>query len=270
MSQRDCGWLQLYAESNQEALDLHLQAFKLAEQLSLPVMVCMDGFVLTHAFEEIEVPDADAVAAFLPRVAPQHVLDPDDPMTIGAMVGPEAFTEVRWLMHRNQLAALEAIPRVSGRFAAAFGRASGGLVRGHRLDGAQTVVVTLGSVMGTVEDLVDDLRRDGQAVGALAIGCFRPSPMAELRAALAGADRVVVVERAFAPGVGGIVGQDVRLALAGRDRPVHDVIAGLGGRPITRRSLRAVVERAIRGELVEEPTFLDLREEALVGVGRRP
>jgi pyruvate ferredoxin oxidoreductase alpha subunit len=94
--------------------------------------------------------------------------------------------------------------------------------------------------------------------------------MAELRAALAGADRVVVVERAFAPGVGGIVGQDVRLALAGRDRPVHDVIAGLGGRPITRRSLRAVVERAIRGELVEEPTFLDLREEALVGVGRRP
>jgi pyruvate ferredoxin oxidoreductase alpha subunit len=270
MSQRDCGWIQLYATSNQEAADLHVQAFALAEQLSLPVMVCMDGFVLTHAFEEIEVPDADAVAAFLPRLAPQHVLDPDDPMTIGAMVGPEAFTEVRWLMHRNQLAALEAIPRVAGRFAAAFGRASGGLVRGHRLDGARTVVVTLGSVMGTVDDLVDDLRRDGQAVGALAIGCFRPSPMADLRAALAGADRVVVVERAFAPGVGGIVGQDVRLALAGRDCPVHDVIAGLGGRPVTRRSLRAVVERAIRGELGEEPTFLDLREEALVGVGRRP
>jgi pyruvate ferredoxin oxidoreductase alpha subunit len=270
MSQRDCGWIQLYATSNQEAADLHVQAFALAEQLSLPVMVCMDGFVLTHAFEEIEVPDGDAVGAFLPRVAPQHVLDPDDPMTIGAMVGPEAFTEVRWLMHRNQLAALEAIPRVAGRFAAAFGRASGGLVRGHRLDGAQTVVVTLGSVMGTVEDLVDDLRRDGQAVGALAIGCFRPSPMGELRAALAGADRVVVVERAFAPGVGGIVGQDVRLALAGRDCPVHDVIAGLGGRPVTRRSLRAVVDRAIRGELVEEPTFLDLREAALVGVGRRP
>jgi pyruvate ferredoxin oxidoreductase alpha subunit len=270
MSQRDCGWIQLYATSNQEAADLHVQAFALAEQLSLPVMVCMDGFVLTHAFEEIEVPDADAVAAFLPRTAPQHVLDPDDPMTIGAMVGPEAFTEVRWLMHRKQLAALEAIPRVAGRFAAAFGRASGGLVRGHRLDDAETVVVTLGSVMGTVEDLVDELRDDGEAVGALAIGCFRPCPVAELREALAGADRVVVVERAFAPGVGGIVGQDVRLALAGRDRPVHDVIAGLGGRPVTRRALRAVVDRAASGELVAEPTFLDLRAEALAGIGRRP
>jgi pyruvate ferredoxin oxidoreductase alpha subunit len=270
MSQRDCGWIQLYATSNQEAADLHVQAFALAEQLSLPVMVCMDGFVLTHAFEAIAVPDADAIDAFLPRVAPQHVLDPDDPMTIGAMVGPEAFTEVRWLMHRKQLDALDAIPRIAGRFAASFGRASGGLVRGHRLDGADTVIVTIGSVMGTVEDLVDDLRDDGEAVGALAIGCFRPSPVAELREALAGAGRVVVVERAFAPGVGGIVGQDVRLALSGRDCAVHDVIAGLGGRPVTRRSLRAVVGRAMRRELDAEPVFLDLRADAVAGVGRRP
>jgi pyruvate ferredoxin oxidoreductase alpha subunit len=270
MSQRDCGWIQLYATSNQEAADLHVQAFALAEQLALPVMVCMDGFVLTHAFEEIAVPEAEAVAAFLPPTAPEHVLDPDDPMTIGAMVGPEAFTEVRWLMHGKQLDALEAIPRIAGRFAAAFGRSSGGLVRGHRLDGADTVIVTLGSVMGTVEDLVDELRDEGEAVGALAIGCFRPSPVAHLREALAGAGRVVVVERAFAPGVGGIVGQDVRLALAGRACPVHDVIAGLGGRPVTRRSLRAVVERALRGELGAEPVFLDLRDEVVAGVGRRP
>ena len=270
MSQRDCGWIQLYATSNQEAADLHVQAFALAEQLALPVMVCMDGFVLTHAYEEIDVPDADAVDAFLPRVAPQHVLDPDDPMTIGAMVGPEAFTEVRWLMHRKQLDALEAIPRIAGRFAVAFGRASGGLVRGHRLVGADTVIVTLGSVMGTVEDLVDELRDEGAAVGALAIGCFRPSPVAELRDALSGARRVVVVERAFAPGVGGIVGQDVRLALSGLDCAVHDVVAGLGGRPVTRRSLRGVVDRALAGQLDGGPVFLDLRDEVVAGVGRRP
>jgi len=270
MSQRDCGWIQLYATSNQEAADLHVQAFALAQELSLPVMVCMDGFVLTHAFEELDVPDAKLVEAFLPRVAPQHVLDPDDPMTIGAMVGPEAFTEVRWLMHRKQLAALDAIPRVAGRFAAAFGRASGGLLRGHRLAGAETVIVTLGSVMGTVEDLVDELRDGGEPIGAVATGCFRPSPVADLREALAGARRVVVVERAFAPGVGGIVGQDVRLALAGRPCAVHDVIAGLGGRPITRRSLRAVVGRAVTGRLNGEPTFLDLRDDAVAGVGRRP
>src|SRR5271167_3487783 len=95
MAMRDCGWIQLYASDNQEAVDLHVQAFRIAEELSLPVMVCMDGFVLTHAFEPLEVPDQDAVDAFVGQFCPRQVLDPDEPMTIGAMVGPEAFTEVR-------------------------------------------------------------------------------------------------------------------------------------------------------------------------------
>ena len=177
---------------------------------------------------------------------------------------------MRWLVHRKQLDALRVIPRIAGRFAATFGRASGGLVRGHRLVDADTVIVTLGSVMGTVEDLVDELRDEGEQVGALAITCFRPTPVEELREALAGARRVVVVERAFAPGVGGIVGQDVRLALSGRRCAVHDVIAGLGGRPVTRRSLRGVIDQALSGRLNGEPTFLDLRDEVVVGVGRRP
>src|SRR4051812_584207 len=153
MSQRDSGWIQVYAESNQEAIDLHVQAFRLAEEVALPVMVCMDGFVLTHAHERVEIPDQDAVDAFLPPFAPRQLLDPDDPVTIGAMVGPEAFMEVRYLMHAKQRLALDAIPRISADFAAAFGRDSGGLVRGYRLDGAETVVVALGSVLGTIEDV---------------------------------------------------------------------------------------------------------------------
>ena len=107
LSQRDAGWIQLFASSNQEAVDLHVQAFALAERLSLPVMVCMDGFVLTHAMEEIDVPDQAAVDAFLPPFAPRQWLDPDDPVTIGAMVGPGQFTEVKYLMARRQLAALD-------------------------------------------------------------------------------------------------------------------------------------------------------------------
>src|SRR3954447_22622309 len=99
MSQRDSGWIQLYAETNQEAVDLHIQAYRLAEQVSLPVMVCMDGFILTHAYERVDIPAQMQVDAFLPPFQPRQVLDPDDPMTIGAMVGPEAFTEVRYLMH---------------------------------------------------------------------------------------------------------------------------------------------------------------------------
>lgn len=257
LSQRDSGWIQLFAESNQEAADLHVQAYRLAETLSLPVMVCMDGFVLTHAHEPVELPDPDAVDAFLPRVAPAQVLDPDAPQTIGAMVGPEAFTEVRYLMHHKQMAALDAIPHIAGEFAAAFGRDSGGLVRGHRLEGAETVVVAMGSVIGAIEEVVDELRDGGVPVGALALRCFRPTPTAELREALAPARRVVVVEKAMSPGTGGIVGADVRRALDGCDTRVHDVIAGLGGRPITKASLRTLLARA-REDRLGSLSFLDL------------
>src|SRR5215207_3359222 len=260
MSQRDSGWIQLYAESNQEAIDLHVQAFRLAEEVALPVMVCMDGFVLTHAHERVEIPEQPAVDAFLPPFVPRQVLDPDDPVTIGAMVGPEAFMEVRYLMHAKQRLALDAIPRIAGDFAAAFGRDSGGLVRGYRLEDAETVVVALGSVLGTIEDVVDELRDRGERVGALAIRCFRPWPAEEVRAALAGASRVIVVEKAFAVGAGGIVGQDVRLALHGTGIPVHDVIAGLGGRPVTAASLDPVITRARTGELADL-TFLELRRD---------
>jgi pyruvate ferredoxin oxidoreductase alpha subunit len=257
MSQRDCGWVQLYVESNQEALDVHIQAFKLAERLSLPVMVCMDGFILTHAFERVDLPDQAQVDAFLPPFAPRQVLDPDAPLTIGAMVGPEAFAEVRYLMHAKQMQALDAIPEIAAEFEEAFGRASGGLVRGYRTEDAETVVVALGSVLGTLEDVVDELRERGERVGALAIRCFRPWPAGEVRAALAHARRVIVVEKAFAVGIGGIVGLNVRLALDGLGIHVHDVVAGLGGRAITAASLRGMLERALAGQL-EGLTFLDM------------
>src|ERR687887_2043654 len=138
MSQRDSGWIQLYAESNQEALDLHMQAFKLAEEVSLPVMVCMDGFILTHAYERIDVPTQEQVDAFLPPFEPRQVLDPDDPVTIGAMVGPEAFMEVRYLMHAKQMQALDAIPQIARDFELTFGRDSGGLLSTYRTDDAET------------------------------------------------------------------------------------------------------------------------------------
>ena len=113
MSQRDSGWIQLYAETNQEALDLHIQAFRLAEELSTPVMVCMDGFILTHAVERLEIPDQEQVDAFLPAFEPRQVLDPDEPISIGAMVGPEAFMEVKYLAHAKQMQALELIPEIA-------------------------------------------------------------------------------------------------------------------------------------------------------------
>jgi pyruvate ferredoxin oxidoreductase alpha subunit len=257
MSQRDSGWIQLYAETNQEALDVHVQAYRLAEELSLPVMVCMDGFILTHAYERVDVPTQEQVDAFLPPYEPRQVLDPAEPVTIGAMVGPEAFFEVRYLMHAKQMQALDLVPQIAADFKEAFGRESGGLIRTYRADDAETVIVALGSVLGTIEDVVDELREQGVKIGVVGIKCFRPYPLDEVREALRDAHRVVVVEKAFAVGVGGIVGQNVRLALSGLRPIVYDVVAGLGGRPITKRSLHRLLADALEDRL-ERQTFLDL------------
>ena len=262
MSQRDCGWLQLFAETNQEALDLHIQAFKIAEELSLPVMVCMDGFILTHAYERLDVPDQERVDNFLPPFEPRQVLDPAAPLSIGAMVGPEAYTEVRYLAHLKQRRALDLIPRVAAEFKAMFGRESGGLVRPYRLEGARTAVVALGSVLGTIKDTVDELRDAGHPIGVLGITSFRPFPLEAARYALRDVERVIVVEKCFAIGVGGVVAIDVRLALDGTGQPVRTLVAGLGGRAITRDSLSRAFLRGMADQL-EAMTFLDL-DQALV------
>jgi pyruvate ferredoxin oxidoreductase alpha subunit len=257
MSQRDCGWIQLFAETNQEALDLHIQAFKLAEEMSLPVMVCMDGFILTHAYERVDVPTQAQADAFLPPYVPRQVLDPDEPVTIGAMVGPEAFAEVRYLAHARQMRALERIPQIAAEFKAAFGRDSGGLLHCYRCEEADTIVVALGSVLGTVKDTVDALRGAGHRIGVLGITSFRPFPLAAVRAALQHAQRVVVLEKSFAVGLGGIVANDVRMALSGTRRYGYTVIAGLGGRAITQASLTRVFTDAMDDKL-EPLTFLDM------------
>jgi pyruvate ferredoxin oxidoreductase alpha subunit len=257
MSQRDSGWIQLFAESNQEALDMHIQAFVLAETLSVPVMVCMDGFVLTHAYERIDVPTQEMVDAFVPPFVPRQMLDPAEPVTIGSMVGPEAFTEVKYLAHVKQMQALDLVPLIASDFESAFGRCSGGLVSRYRTDDAETIVVALGSVLGTIQDTVDEMREDGVKIGAVGIKAFRPWPMDEVREALGHARRVVVVEKALATGIGGIVSLDVRVALEGLPVLVRTAIAGLGGRAITKKSLRGLFDDAVADQL-PQTTFVDL------------
>jgi pyruvate ferredoxin oxidoreductase alpha subunit len=274
MAVRDSGWIQLFAETNQEAADLHVQAFRLAEELSVPVMVCMDGFILTHAVEGVDVPEQSDVDAFLPPYEPRQVLDPDDPVSIGAMVGPEAFEEVRYLAHLRQLDALERIPSLAAAFAEAFGRQSGGLVRPYRTEDAETIVVALGSVLGTIKDAVDARRDAGERVGVVGITSFRPFPSDAVRDALSGARRVVVVEKAFSIGFGGVLSTDVAMATHDADCSLRTVVAGLGGRAITRRSLEELLAAASRDEL-DSLTFLDLdhgiieRERARMTATRR-
>ena len=260
MSQRDSGWIQIYAETNQEAADLHVQAFKIAEELSLPVMVCMDGFILTHAYERVDIPEQEQVDKFLPPFKPRQILDPSNPVSIGAMVGPEAFTEVKYMAHRKTQLALDVIPKAAHEFQEIFGRSSGGLIRGYKLDGAETVVIALGSVLGTIKDVVDEMVAADIAIGVLGIIAFRPFPTEAVRAALSHAKRVIVLEKAFQVGIGGIVIENVRASLRGTETKDYTLIAGLGGRPITKQSLRQYLDQACV-DSVDELTFLDLDQE---------
>ena len=261
MSMRDAGWLQLFAETNQEAVDLHIQAFRLAEELSMPVMVCVDGFILTHAVERIDIPTQQQVDAYLPPYDPVQVLDPAAPASIGAMVGPEAFTEVRFLAHYKQNLALKLIPEFAADFEKAFGRESGGLLRSYRAEDADMLVVAMGSVCGTIKDTIDEMRDEGIRIGLVVIIAFRPFPVDALRTALAGAKDVVVLEKSVAVGMGGQLANDVCVALRNLPRPprLHSSVAGLGGRPITRTSLPRLFRQA-SVQPWEGTNFLDLNE----------
>jgi pyruvate ferredoxin oxidoreductase alpha subunit len=257
MAARDAAWIQLFVEDNQQAADVHVQAFRLAEAASLPVMVCMDGFILTHAYTRVDVPEQADVDRFLPPLEPRQVLDPEAPITMGAMVGPEAFAEVRFLAHYKQLEALDLIPAHAAEFETIFGRDSGGLLKSFDAEGRDTVVVTMGSVVGTMKSVLEEMRADGESIGLLSIRSYRPFPRAQLAAALAGARRVIVFEKSLAVGIGGILAADVRMTLTDRSMPIYSVIGGLGGRPITRDNLRRMLDKGVRDEL-EEPHFHDL------------
>jgi pyruvate ferredoxin oxidoreductase alpha subunit len=261
MSMSESGWLQLFAETNQEAVDLHIQAFRLAEELSMPAMVCVDGFILTHAVERIDIPSQEQVDAFLPPYDPVQVLDPADPISIGAMVGPDAFTEVRFLQHYKQNLALRLLPELAAEFRQRFGRDSGGLLRAYRADDAELLVVAMGSINGTIKDTIDEMRADGVRIGLVTLVAFRPFPAAALREHLVRAKNVVVVEKSIAVGMGGPLANNIDMALrnAAGAPQVHSVIAGLGGRSITRASLHKLFRRALV-QPWEGAHFLDLDE----------
>jgi pyruvate ferredoxin oxidoreductase alpha subunit len=260
IAMRDAGWVQLYAADNQAAADLHVIAFRVAEQLSVPVMVCMDGFVLTHAFEEVDIPSQQQVDSALPPFRPRQLLDPERPVSIGAMVGPEAYTEVRYLADQRLRAALEALPAAAEAYAGSVGRPVASLVRPYACRGARRVVVAMGSVLGTLADVVDDRLARGERVGALGVTCFRPFPAAAVRAAVAGADEILVLERSLAAGDDGALTTEVARATAGTGTRVRTVVAGLGGRPITGQRLHALLDRAEAGRL-DLRTFLDLDDQ---------
>jgi len=247
MSVRDAGWIQLYVESNQEAVDTLIQAYRIAEVCDLPVMVCMDGFLLTHTFEPVDLPTQAMVDNFLPSFCFSRTLDPDHPMTLGGASEPDNYQEYRSAQQTAMEDAMPVIEALDAEFNDQFGRAHGGLLRAYRLEKAETVLLGIGSLMGAVHDVVDKLRDQGQAVGALRLRCFRPFPAQALVQQLRGARRIIVLEKAISIGAGGIVAAELRAALhqAGIMTPVASVIGGLGGRDLTPEVIEAVFQETM-------------------------
>jgi len=266
VSMRDTGWIQLFAEDNQEVVDLHLIAYKLGEDKSmmLPVMVCMDGFILTHGIETVDIPTQEEVNKFLPPYSPLYKLDPANPLTLGPLVDPEAYMETRYAIQETLKDALKLIPQITADFAKIFGRHYNGLVEGYRIKDAERVIVAMGSVCGTIKDVVDELRAKGKKVGLLKITSYRPFPQQEIYEALKNVAKVGVLDRALSLGSYAPLAGEIKAVFFGKKKKpqiISSFIAGLGGRDITKNSIKEIFRLLTAKEKACE--FIDLKPELL-------
>jgi pyruvate ferredoxin oxidoreductase alpha subunit len=240
--QRDCGWIQLYCETSQEALDTCVQAYKIAEHedVYLPVMVCQDSFTLTHTATPVSIPDQVAVDRFLPPYRHKYVqLDPDFPQEIVLGIPAEAETEYRYQMEEAMANAKKVIQDVDREYAETFGRSYGGLLEKYQCEDAKVVLVTMGSLTGTARVAVDKLRAAGEHVGLIKLRAFRPFPTEEIKDAAKNVDAIGFVDRNFSLGsAGGGIGyiETARALYGMKNRPqLVNFIAGLGGRDVQPR-----------------------------------
>ncbi|QSZ67963.1 pyruvate ferredoxin oxidoreductase [Methanofollis aquaemaris] len=249
ISLRDAGWMQFYAEDNQEASDLHYIAYKVAEDhdVLLPAMVCFDGFILTHTYEPVDIPTQEEIDAFLPPYNPVNILDAKNPMSLGMYATPDYYMEFRYEIEEAMKRSRKIFAEVGAEFGETFGRDYSGMVEGYRLDDADTAFVAMGSICGTVKDAIDEMREDGKKVGLLKIRSFRPFPSEEVKASLAGVSKVAVLDKNISLGQKGAVALEVKDALYGTGTEVLDYIIALGGRDVRKRDVRAVADLAEKG-----------------------
>jgi len=260
---RDSGWIQLYAENNQETCDLLLQAYRIAEdhRVMLPAMVCADGYLLPHAYEIVDLPGQQQVDEFLPPFRPIYRLDPANPLTMGAYAEPDKYLETRYMIDDAMQKSLPVIEEVAREFTDRMGRTSWGLFEKYRVEDASTVVIAMGSMAGTIKDVVDELRSQGQKVGLLRLITFRPFPREALYETLSGAENIVVMEKAVSLGYGGPLAIELRAAFQGRPASprISGFILGLGGRDITKGDIHGAVAKAQQGLVDAE--FVALRQD---------
>ncbi len=256
LAQRDTGWIQLYCENNQEVLDTTIMAFRLAEQLDLPVMLVLDAFYLSHTSEPVDIPEQELVDAFLPRRQAKYKLDINEPHAFGALVRPSDYMEMRWQLHDSLRKALPAYAAIEDEWADLTGRRYGCIEEYHTAD-ADMVLVTSGTITSTARFVIDQRREKGEKIGLVKIKMFRPFPSEALRSALRGVQRVAVIDRNLSAGHGGIFAEELRAALYDADpaeRPqLFGYIVGLGGRDVTPETIDDIIEHTQSAEAATRP-----------------
>jgi pyruvate/2-oxoacid:ferredoxin oxidoreductase alpha subunit len=266
MPQRDTGWLQCYIESNQEVLDMVIQAYKIAEnkKVLLPMMVNLDAFILSHTVEPVEFPDQDKVDKFLPKYQPEHArLWPEDPMIIGSFSPPEYIQEIRYQTDESMHNSRSVIEEVNSEFAEVFGRDYHGMIEEYQTDDADAILITLGTVTSTARPIVDEYRAAGKKVGLVKLRFFRPYPTELIRKIAEKTKAIGVYDRAVSFGSGGPSWIDCRSALYGYNIPVINFLAGLGGRDVMASDVRLMfdktLEAASEGSAKKEVVWIGTR-----------
>jgi len=262
LAQRDTGWIQFYCESGQEVLDTVIQAYRLGEEVNLPVMVVLDAFFLSHTYEPVDVPEPEEVDRFLPPFVPRFQADPDTPCGFGPLVTPAAYMEMRYNIAEAMEEALRRYPEIEREYEDLFGRRYGAVEALH-CEGSDIVLVTTGTVTSTCRQVLEELRKKGEKVGLLKLRLFRPFPVEEIRRHLRGVKKVAVIDRNFSFGASGIFAQEIRAALCNEpERPVvFGFIAGIGGRDVTMDVLNDIYRKTKEQESPEgESIWMGLQE----------
>jgi pyruvate ferredoxin oxidoreductase alpha subunit len=264
ISLRDSGWLQYYAEDNQEAADLHYIAYRVAEDhdVLLPALVCFDGFILSHTYEPVDMPTQEQVDAYLPAFVPFQRLDAKDPVSFGMYATPEYYMEFRYEIDAAAKRSLRVQEEAGKEFRELFGRDYTAPTESYRLEDADEALVAMGSICGTAKEAVDQMRDTGRKVGLLKIRTYRPFPKTAVAKALSGVSRVGVLDKNISLGSTGAVSLEVKDALYGSGVMVKGYVLGLGGRDVRRRDLAAIIRSLEKGE---GDTYYGLRREVLRG-----
>lgn len=260
ISQRDVGWMMLFAESVQEAQDFIIWMYRVAEQVYLPGMVAMDAFILSHTAEPITIHDQAAVDAYLPRFEPLYDLDPAQPRAYGGLVNRDHYFELRYKIFESMERAGRLLTEAGQEFGEVFGRPYAP-VESYLLDDAEIVIVSAGAMTSNVRQTVKELRARGVKAGLMRLVAFRPFPVSEVRSLLVGRSKVAVLDRNMSPGHSGVFAQEIRSALSGQPDapPVYGYVVGLGGRDVRVETVTEVVEDVMTRDVPDLALFVGVK-----------